>query len=67
MTLRNLYLLRIIELEVYISLLQFFLSRSFTTKGINMILSLQEEILEERKQLRRFLNIQELEKLSWQT
>lgn len=60
MSLKNLYLLRILQLEIYINLLQELIDGNFTTKATNSALQLQYKFLEERKELRRFLNMTEL-------
>lgn len=60
MSLKNLYLLRILQLDVYISLLEFTIKICKDDRTINNSLHKQREYLEERKELRKFLNITEL-------
>lgn len=60
MSLKNLYLLRILQLEVYIDVLQEIVCNNFTTKLTNAALQLQQKLFVERKELRRFLNMTEL-------
>lgn len=65
MSLKNLYLLRIIELEVYLEILQLFIFKSvlgsFQRKCY--LMKLERDFAEERKDIRQLLNLIELEKL----
>lgn len=63
MNLRKIYLLRIIQIEVYLNFLQGFLLKSRDSKKSESIHKIQDGFFEERKSIRRFLNLIELEKL----
>lgn len=63
MSLSNLYLLRIVQLEVYIQFLQEAVDLSNNKSVISQLKALQRNYLEERKQIRRFLNMTELWRL----
>ena len=63
MRLRNIYLLRISVLEVYLNIIQIFLKNTVNYDEINALLHLQQQYFTERKQIRKLLNILELEKL----
>lgn len=60
MSLAKLYVLRIIQIEVYLNFLQYMLQFS---KARNELLVQQDKLFEERKQIRKFLNMIELWRL----
>lgn len=63
MSLNNLYLLRILQLEVYIDLLQQIVDGNFSERLTNSAIKAQHRLFEERKQIRKFLNVTELWRL----
>lgn len=60
MSLKNLYLLRILQLEIYISMLQLTINICRKDSTVNEAIHKQNKYFEERKELRRFLNMTEL-------
>lgn len=60
MPLKNLYLLRILQINVYASLLQQAIMVCKNPSVIGNIKKLQNDLYEERKQIRSFLNVVEL-------
>lgn len=63
MSLAKLYVLRIIQIEIYTSILQEGIILTSDFKLRHNLIKLQQDLINERKQIRKFLNMIELWRL----